>query len=60
MPQVSVMPANTSPEPTKAGNAIQAGSRSQAAALPSATRVPAAMRTCRSRLMAVPSPRRTG
>ena len=59
MPQVSVIPAKTSPAPTKADNPMNAGCTNQPSAAPSRTSDPAAIRTCRSSEMAF-LPRTTG
>ena len=48
MPQVSVIPANTRPAPTKADRPKKAGCTNQPSSNPSNTNSPAAMRTCRS------------
>ena len=59
MPQVSVIPAKTSPAPTKADSPMKAGWTNQPSTAPSSTSDPAAMRTCRSSEMAF-LPRTTG
>ena len=48
MPQVSVMPAKTSPAPTRAERTTNAGWTSQPSNAPKQTSNPAAIRTCRS------------
>ena len=59
MPQVSVIPAKTSPAPTNADRPMNAGWTSQPSTAPSSTSDPAAMRTCRSSEIAF-LPRTTG
>lgn len=51
MPQVSVIPANIKPQPTKVERKHHLGSIKNPSKLPSATRNPAAIRTCLSKDM---------